>query len=84
VSEHLHAVLRDGVVESVVVMDPATAREFDRLGVFPGARYMDVTDLETRPGIGWTLSGTHWVASPQPELPPAPEPGSALGPAPGT
>jgi hypothetical protein len=71
VPDPIHAVVVDGTVTDVVLMDPGTADEWraqDMVGqVWPGADLIDVTGTDPQPQIGWTYDGAAFTAPPQPE-----------------
>lgn len=68
-SEHLHAIVRDDVVDNVVVMSPDTAAVFADLPEYADATFVDVQDLGVRLGPGWTRHpGKRWEwRPPQPD-----------------
>lgn len=73
-SEPTHAVVKDGVVSTITLMDVATAELFREYGfvemMWPGSILVDITDLDPRPAQYWTYDGETF--SPPPEQSPDP------------
>lgn len=70
-----HAVITDGTVTTVALMDAVTAQEWRDNGfveqLWPGGELVDVTDADPMPSTGWTHhADTQWPwrpAQPGPE-----------------